>query len=202
MKWLGLCLLCVPDTFLGISSPGLQFWEAPEVGWMKGYRLLLDPLWSEERNGGVSSLWGEVAWRVDIDLGSRSHQKMESVDYVTTPPGERGSGFWTECFLTVTSSSQFSQNLSVKYLLCVRPLGAGREKLLGLLVIMKWSKAWETDKTDLADSEYLMSELGLYLAWAMHPPWSRCLGPCAHIPGPWSARAMCISGCAFVRLPV
>lgn len=162
----------------------------------------MDPLWSEKRKGGVSSLWGEVAWRVDIGLGSRSHQKMESVDYVTMPPGERGSGFWTECVLTVTSSSQFSQNLSVKYLLCVRPLGAGREKLLGLLVIMKWSKAWETDKTDLADSRYLMSDLGLCLAWAMHPTWSRCLGPCAHTPGSRSARAVCISGCAFVQLPV
>lgn len=92
--------------------------EAPGVGWMKGYRLLLDPLWSEERNGGVSSLWREVAWRVDIDLGSRSHQKMESVDYVTMPPGEWGSGFWTECVLTVTSSSQFSQNLCQIPIVC------------------------------------------------------------------------------------
>lgn len=106
---------------------------------------------------------------MDVDLGSRSHQKIESVDYVTTPPGKQGSGVWTECVLTVTSSSQFSQNLSIKYLLCVRPLGAGRGKLLGLLVIVKWSKAWETDKTDLADSRYLMSELGLCLAWAMYP---------------------------------
>lgn len=80
-------------------------------------------------------------WRVDIDLGSRSHQKMESVDSVTMLPGEWGSGLWTECVLTVTSSSQFSQNLFINYLLCVRPLGVGRGKLLGLLVIVKWSKA-------------------------------------------------------------
>lgn len=101
---------------------------------------------------------------------------MESVDCVTTPPGEQGSGFWTECVLTVTSSSQFSQNLSIKYLLCVRPLGAGRGKLLGLLVIVKWSNAWETDKADLADSRYLivkagtMSSLG-YAAHMVQVPW-------------------------------
>lgn len=66
---------------------------------------------------------------------------MESVDTVTMLPGEWGSGLWTESVLTVTSSSQFSQNLSIKYLSCVRPLGVGRGKLLGLLVIVKWSKA-------------------------------------------------------------
>lgn len=74
---------------------------------------------------------------MSIDLGNRRHQQIKSVDDVISPPGKRDSRFWTECILVMASSSQFSQKLSIKYLLYVGPLGFGRGKPVGLLVIVK-----------------------------------------------------------------
>lgn len=89
--------------------------------------IFLKPMtrWCHGRSELSVERWGGE-WTLTWEIGDIRKSVCELC--VTSPPGTRGSSFWTECILVLASSSQFSQKLSIKYLLYVGPLGVGRRK--------------------------------------------------------------------------